>query len=191
MKRLLLTCILIMLALLPATALADVTPVGDLEFNNLDPITNYFTVSNFTGASSYPVLTPVEFDSVILKATESNGTVLTFSLLNPIAAGTADISAHVDSSILFTQVYLTATLNPSTFTLSADGSTFVADPTLLFTLTPSSGTSLVAFTDFGTIYATGHSLSATPEPSTLSLFVFGLLGMLGLRARKYLDVNRS
>jgi len=127
----------------------------------------------------------VTFDNIVLMATESNSTVLTFDLAD-LAPGT-DTSAQVADSLLFTQVVFSATLDPSTFSLTNGSSgTFTADPTLSFTLLPSSGAYLAAGVDLGTINA-----GPVPEPTTISLLAFGLLGMLGVRARKYLNANRG
>lgn len=179
-----------LLVLLPITASANSVTVGDLEFNNLSLGVNDFTVNNFTGSNNlgfFPVAENITFDNVVLMATESNGTVLMFDLGN-LAPGT-DTSAQVADSVLFTQVVFSATLDPSTFTLTNGSSgTFIADPMLSFTLLPSSGSYLAAGVDLGTTNAT--NAIPTPEPSTISLFVFGLLGMLRVRARKYLVTNR-
>jgi len=178
------------LAMLPITAMADEVPVGDLEFNNLFTGVNDFTVNNFTGTNNlgfFPVADNITFDNVVLTATESNGTILTFDVGN-LAPGT-DTSAQVADSLLFTQVVFSATLDPSTFTLTNGFSgTFAADPTLSFTLYPSSGADLVAGVDLGTIDAS--SSIVTPEPSTISLFALGLLGAAGFRARKHLTNKR-
>ncbi len=175
----------IFLAMLPVAAMADSVSVGDLEFNNLSPGVNNFTVNNFTGSNNlgfFPVADNVTFDNVVLVATESNGTILTFDLGN-LAPGT-DTSAQVAGGLLFTQVVFSATLEPSTFTLTNGSSgTFVADPTLSFTLYPSSGPDLVAGVDLGIINA---SSVPEPEPSTFSLFALGLLVVVGLSARKFL-----
>jgi hypothetical protein len=188
MKYVFLIFILTILALLPTAALADSVPVGDLEFNNPSLGVNDFTVNNFTGSNNlgfFPVAGNITFDNVVLMATENNGTVLTFDLGN-LAPGT-DTTAQVADSLLFTQLAFSATLDPSTFTLTNGSSgTFIADPTLSFTLLPSGGSYLVAGVDLGTIDAV-----PTPEPSTISLFAFGLLGMLGVRANKYLATNRG
>ena len=185
MKHVFLTFILTILALLPTAALASVTPVGDLEFNNLSLGVNNFTVNNFTGVNNFPPEFPVAdnvtFDNVVLTATEKNGTVLTFDLGN-LGPGT-DSSATVADSLSFTMVVFSATLDPSTFSLTPSG-TFVAVPTLSYTLLPASGLYLAAGEDFGTINAI--NASPTPEPATFTLFALGLLGMLGVRARKYL-----
>lgn len=186
MKRILifLTMALTFVAILSIAARADAVPVGDLEFNNLSLGVNNFTVNNFTGSNNlgfFPVLNNLTFENVVLTATESDGAVLTFDLGN-LAPGT-DTSAQVASDLLFTQLVFTATLSPSTFALTNGFSgTFTADPTISFTLLPSSGSYLVAGVDLGTIEAS--SATPTPEPPTLSLFAFGLLGMLGLRAKK-------
>jgi hypothetical protein len=177
------------LVLLPMATMATSITVGDLEFNNLSVGVNDFTVNNFTGSNNlgfFPVADNVTFDNVVLMATESNGTVLTFHVGN-LAPGT-DTSAQVADSLLFTQIAFTATLDPSTFSLTNGSSgSLVANPTLSFTLLPSSGSYLAAGVDLGIIDA---SPVVTPEPSTISLFIIGLLGMLGVRARKYLTANR-
>ena len=182
MKHLFSTLVLAMLlAVLPIATMADSVPVGDVEFNNLSLGVNDFTVNNFTGTNNlgfFPVADNVTFDNVALMATESNGTVLTFDL-GDLAPGT-DTSAQVADSLLFTEVVFSATLNPSRFSLTNGSSgTFIADPTLSFTLLPSSGSYLAAGVDLGTINAV-----PTPEPSTISLFAMGLFGMAGFRARK-------
>ena len=192
MRRVSSTFALLLLALLPTAALANTAAVGDLEFNNYSTGLNDFTVNNYTGSNNlgvFPVADNVSFDSIVLTATESDSSVLTFNLgdLGP-APGTV-VSPTFSSSINFTQVVFTATLNPSTFTLT-DTSTFVANPSLTFTLLPSGGTFLVAGTDLGVINAV--SLSPTPEPSTFILSAFGLLGIFPMiRARKFHYFHRS
>ncbi len=175
------------LVLLPMAAMADSIPVGDLEFNSLTVFTNDFTVNNFTGSNNlgfFPVADNVIFDNVVLVATESDGTILTFNL-GDMGPGT-DTSAQVDSSLLFTQVVFSATLSPSTFTLTNGFSgAFAAYPNVSFTLVPSSGPYLVAGVDLGAINAV-----STPEPSTISLLTLALLEMLAFRARKYLADRR-
>jgi hypothetical protein len=177
------------LVFLPVAAMATSITVGDLEFNNLSVGVNDFTVNNFTGSNNlgfFPVSDNVTFDNVVLTATESDSTVLAFNL-GSLAPGT-DTSAQVASDLLFTQVVFSATLDPSTFSLTNGSSgTFIANPTLSFTLLPSSGSYLAAGVDLGIIDA---SPVVTPEPSTISLFAISLLGMLGARARKYLTANR-
>jgi len=182
MKHLFSTLVLAMFwAMLPIATMADSIPVGDIEFNSLSLGVNDFTINNFTGANNlgfFPVATNVTFDNVVLLATESNSTVLTFDLGN-LAPGT-DTSAQVADSLLFTQVVFSATLNPSILSLTNGSSgTFLADPTLSFTLLPSSGSYLVAGVDQGTLDAV-----SSPEPTTLCLLALGLLGMLGVRTRK-------
>ncbi|HMD85677.1 MAG TPA: hypothetical protein VKO18_13365 [Terriglobia bacterium] len=113
MKHLFSTLVLAMFwAMFPLATMADTIPVGDIEFNNLSLGVNDFTVNNFTGANNlgfFPVATNVTFDNVVLLATESNSTVLTFDLGN-LAPGT-DTSAQVADSLLFTQVVFSATTN--------------------------------------------------------------------------------
>ena len=201
MKRFSSTFVLLLLALLPTAALADTATVGDLEFNSYSTGFNDFTVNNFTGTNNlmgaFPVADDVSFDNIVLTATESDSTVVTFNLgdLAPVP-GTA-VSPTFSSSINFTQVVITATLIPSTFTLT-DSTTFMANPSLTFTLTPTTsgqtiappGPYLVAGQDFGVLNAV--SLSPTPEPSTFILSAFGLLGIFTMiRARKFLYFHRS
>jgi hypothetical protein len=189
MKRFSLIFSLLALALLPTAARASTAAVGDLEFNSYSASMNVFAVNNFTGSNNlgfFPVADNVSFDNIVLNATESDSTVLTFNL-GDLPPGNV-VSSPFSSSINFTQVIFTATLNPSTFMLT-DTSTFVASPSLSFTLLPSSGTFLVADADFGIINA--ESLSPTPEPSTFILFAFGLFGMFAVRARKFLYFHRS
>ncbi len=189
MKHLFSTLVLAMFwAMFPIATMAGTIPVGDIEFNNLSLGINDFTVNNFTGSNNlgfFPVANNVTFDNVVLTATESNSTVLTFDLGN-LAPGT-DTSAQVADSLLFTQVVFSATLNPSILSLTNGSSgTFVVDPTLSFTLLPSSGSYLVAGVDLGTLNAI-----TSPEPTTLCLLALALLGMLGVRARKYRTAHRG
>ena len=189
MKHLFSTLVLAMFwAMLPIATMADSIPVGDIEFNNLSLGVNDFTVNNFTGANNlgfFPVATNVTFDNVVLMATESNSTILTFDLGN-LAPGT-DTSAQVADSLLFTQVVFSATLNPSILSLTNGSSgTFTAKPTLSLTLLPSSGSYLVAGVDMGALNAV-----STPEPTTISLFALALLGLCGVWARKYLTAPRG
>ena len=174
--------------LLPLPTKADTITVGDVEFNNLALGVNDFTVNNFTGANNlgfFPVADNVTFDNVMLMATESDGTVLTFDI-GSLAPGT-DTSAEVADYLLFTQVVFSATLDPSAFSLTNGASgTFTADPALSFTLLPSSGAYLTAGVDLGAIDAV-----SIPEPTTLSLLAFGLLAVLGFRAGKHPAASRS
>jgi hypothetical protein len=159
-------------------ACADVVPVGDIEFNSYSVGINSFPIDNFTGSNDlgfFPVEDNVTFDNVVLSATEADGTVLNFNL-GDIGSG-ANTDAQVADSLLFTQVVFSATLDPSTFSLTNGYSgTFTADPTLTFTLLPSSGSYLVPDVDFGTINAT-----SVPEPSSLSSLAL-IVGILALRA---------
>jgi len=189
MKRLFSALVLALFwVMLPLAAMGDTITVGDLEFNNLAPGVNDFTVNNFTGTNNlgfFPVADNVTFDNVVLMATESDSTVLTF-YLGDLAPGT-DTSAQVADYLLFTQVVFSATLDPSTFSLTNGASgTFAADPALSFTLLPSSGAYLTAGVDLGTIDAV-----SIPEPTTLSLLAFGLLALRGIRARKYQAARRA
>ncbi|MGH9354068.1 MAG: hypothetical protein ACRD2G_18215, partial [Terriglobia bacterium] len=66
----------------------------------------------------------------------------------------------------FTSAEFTATLNPTTLTLS-DGTSFTADGSITADLTPSSGSTLVAGTDFALINAEPVQVTPVPEPSSL------------------------
>jgi len=106
--------------------------------------------------------------------------------LGNLAPGT-DTSAQVADSLLFTKLVFNATLDLSKLTLTNGSSgNFIADPTLSFTLLPSGGSYLIAGEDLGTIDA-----SPAPEPSTISLIVIGLLGLLGVQAKKHVASNES
>jgi len=162
----------VVLTLLPATSMASSVTVGDIELNNLFAGVNVFTVNNFTGSNNlgfFPVADDVVFTDLVLTATESDSTVLTFNLAD-LGPG-SDTTSTVSDALLFTQVVLSATLSPATFTLTnGDSGTFVANPVLSFTLLPSSGSFLVAGTDSGTFDAQG-----VPEPSQLALLGLGLI----------------
>src|SRR5437763_1345635 len=116
------TCLLftaVLSILLPVAAMSASIPVGDIEFNSLFAGVNDFTVNNFTGSNNlgvFPVGDNVVLHNVVLMATESSGTVLTFNL-GDIGPGT-NTSAQVADSVLFKRVAFTATLNPSIFNLT-------------------------------------------------------------------------
>jgi hypothetical protein len=158
-------------------------PIGDLEFDNLSLGVNDFTVNNFTGSNNlsfFPVADNLTFDNVVLTATESDGTILTFSLGN-ISPGT-NTNAQFADTLLFTQVVFSATLSPNIFALTNGYSgTFTAIPAISLTLLPSSGSYLVAGVDLGTINAV-----STPEPSELLFLAVSLFGIAVFHTTRYL-----
>lgn len=162
------------------TAFADQITVGDVEFNSLFPGVNYFTISNFTGSNNlgfFPVADDVTFDNSVLTLTELGGGTLVF-YLGSIGPG-ANTSAQVSDALSFTQAYFQATLDPSSFSLTNGYSgTFTADPSLSFTLLPSSGSTLVPDVDLGTMDA---SPATVPEPSALTLLLTALGAVLSMQ----------
>jgi hypothetical protein len=165
---------------------ADSVTVGDVEFDNLFTGVNVFTVNNFTGSDNlgfFPVKVDVTFENIVLTATESDNTVLVFDILS-LTPGT-DTSSQVPANLLFTKVTLTATLSPSTFGLTNGSSgTFAADPTVSFTLLPSSGPHLTAGTDLGVLNATNGPTAPAIEPPMFMLLFVGLVGIAILAKRQ-------
>jgi hypothetical protein len=165
---------------------ADDIVVGDLEFNAFSEGVNDFTVNNFTGINNlgfFPVDNNVTFQNVVLTATESDGTILVFSV-GDLDPGT-DTSSQVPSDLHFSQVVFSAVLSPSSFSLTNGSSgLFTADPKVSFTLLPSSGAYLIAGTDLGVLVASGSPNTTVPEPSTLLLLVTSLIGIVVLTNKK-------
>jgi hypothetical protein len=190
-------CATVIPVLASITVRASSIPIGDVEFNSLFAGVNDFTVDNFTGSNNlgyFPVADNLIFANSVVTATETDGAVLTFDLGN-IGPG-SNTSAEVADNLSFTQATFSATLEPSTFTLTNGLSgTFTADPSLSFTLLPSSGSTLVAGVDLGVMDASPTAPTAAPEPNTdLMLFVqlaslaaFGL----GFRVLKPLGVRTN
>jgi hypothetical protein len=75
-------------------------------------------------------------------------------------------------TINFTSAIFTATLTPTIFVLSG-GNAFVAEPTIFVTLSPLSGSLIVAGIDSAVIVA--QPASTVPEPGTVILIGIGLL----------------
>jgi hypothetical protein len=185
MKVLIFVGALLSLCYAPKT-FANSIIVGDLEFNNLFSGVNYFTVDDFTGSNNlgfFPVATDVTFDNSVLTLTELGGDTLVFGL-GDIGPG-ANTNAEFSDTLSFTEATFSATLHPSSFRLTnGDSGTFIADPSLSFTLLPSSGSTLVAGIDLGTMSASPASSATVPEPSTLTLWLTALGAVLGLKARR-------
>ncbi len=171
MKRVFLLLVVTLVLVAQISAIAETAPVGDIEFDNLFIGVNDFTVDNFTGMNNlgfFPAADSLTFDSSVLRATESDGTVLTFDLGN-ISPG-SNTSAEAADSLLFAQASFSSALDPSSFTLTNGFSgIFDADPSLSFTLLPSSGSTPVAGVDLRTTNASSSSPSPVPKPSTLVL----------------------
>jgi len=163
------------------SARADTAAVGDVQFNQLFPGINDFTVDNYTGSNNLGFFVAADnlvFGGIVLQLTEVGGAIDSCSITS-LGPGT-DTSCQFSSSTVFTQALFTATLTPTTFSL-ANGptGTFVALPTLSLTLLPSSGATLVAGTDLGVIDAT--PATNVPEPGTWMLLATALAGTLLLR----------
>jgi hypothetical protein len=185
MKRLAFVCVVFSVCC-TSQAFADSIEVGDLEYNNLFAGVNYFTIDNFTGSNNlgfFPVASNVTFFNSVLTLTDPGGGILVFNLGN-IGPG-ANTTALVSSALSFTEADFAATLDPSSFPLTnGDSGTFIADPSLSFTLLPSSGSTLVAGVDLGTINASPAS-SPVPEPGTVMLLLAALGAALGLPGRNH------
>lgn len=191
MKSALTTGIVALCLLLPGTATADSVSVGDVEFNRFAVGVNDFAVNNFTGSNNlgfFPVGNDVTFDNVVLIATESGGTIVTFHL-GDIDPGT-NTSAQVADTLLFTKVVFSATLSTNSLMLTNGSSgTLVPDPTLSFTLLPSGGTFLAAGVDLGTFNASPAVASAN-EPPSLWFLAVGLFAISGLLVRRSVKLKR-
>lgn len=177
-----------------AVVSADTLGVGILSFDP-NPIGagDVFDIQNLTGPipssapPSFPIATPLTFDTISL--------TLTFSDSSTSTLGTSDFTSDgfggFQSNGIFdtggasvTSAVLTGTLSPVTVTLDGGG-TETLDGTFSATLTDPSGT-LMDF-DAVTIDATGSSGVTAPESSSglyLGIGVAGLLGMVWKRKQR-------
>lgn len=188
-KRSLLLSILGWILFSTVAAWAGPAAVGTLSFDVFIPPSggtpgvNAFNISNFTGAFAlppgFPVSTAVSFNTASLMLTLQGGSTQTVPLGNLVPGPLLDSSGKPLSSLQFSSSmnFMSATfvgiLSQTTFLL-VDGTTFVAaSPTLSFTLLPSSGSSLVAGRDLGTL-----DVAPVPEPGTLILMAIALAGLL-------------
>ncbi|MDE3178379.1 MAG: hypothetical protein KGM47_01865 [Acidobacteriota bacterium] len=185
-------------------ARAGEVTIGLLSFDQLIPANgsvagiNAFDLYNFTGPTYGPLVGP-PYASDSLTFANAKLTVkyelacttpicphviavFTQSLdLGDIAPGelldtNGNPIAQFPSTYLFLSSTLTATLSPTTFTLS-DGTTFTAAGSITAGITLPSGSFLVAGTDFTAINAEQSSAIPTPEPSTLALLLADLIGL--------------
>lgn len=143
-----------------------------------------FNISNLTGAYSLPP----DFNVVsLLNITNASLTLAGPSSPGaPISVGTVAPGFLLDSfgnplgilqfdpASLFTSAILTGTLDTSTLVL-ADGSTVTVNTAISVTMLPSTGSSLVAGTDFAIIYAYTTTVA---EPGVWILLTVGLLALL-------------
>lgn len=188
--------VILILALLFGSCLARASeiPVGFVSFDEFIPASgsaagiNAFDVFNFTGPSFGPVVGPpysadsLTFTSASLTVNFAGGSSQSF-ILGDIGPGELlDSSGNpviqFPSTDNFSSAIFTATLSPTTFTLS-DGTTFTASGSIPSDLTPS-GPRLIAGTDFAVVNAEQPQVTPVPEPGTLFLLVTALTGFLGL-----------
>lgn len=183
--------LLILLAVMTVSVavMASSIPLGFLSYNSTDPGFAQFFIVNQTGPNSsifpdptWPISDSLNLSSLSLAVTDGSGTTVYgsgFFSLDPDGLSWSG-PIVLDPNTIVSAV-LTGTLSPTTFMLN-DGSTVTALPGFTATINDPSG-----FVDgeFAIIYATPVG-PTTPEPATLVMVGSGLLGMLGLRRRRFL-----
>jgi hypothetical protein len=177
-------------ALLGAQALSgDSVDVGVLSFNALNPGSggspgvNDFEIDNLTGPifslpPDFPLIDSVTFGGLQLSLTGSEG-------MQTVTVGDTGPGFNTPSSLqfldstTFSEVVLQATLSQTSFTLS-DGTMFLADSnSLVATLNPSAGPSLIPGVDFVLLSVSGSVTSAVPEPYGASfMFIIAFIPIL-------------
>jgi hypothetical protein len=201
MKRYLLLAAVLFFALWTKPVMADtLEPIGFISYDqyynlSTNTVVGAFDIYNFTGDPSlggsalppdFNVLTFLNINDATLtldgpdapSSPISIGTIapgyLSDAFGNPLA------SLQFDLGSVFTSATLTGTLSDTTLTVqNPDGSTSTVQVqgNISVTITPSSGSSLVAGTDFAVIDAI-----VAPEPSTIALILIGLLAIVALKS---------
>lgn len=167
-------------------AKAGEVTIGLLSFDVFIPSSgaaagiNSFDVFNLTGPSYGPAVgppyasDPLTFDSASLTLNFSSGSSESISLGDISPGELLDSSGNpivqFPSTDDFSSAVFTATLTPTTFTLS-DGTTFAASGDITADLTPSSGSALVAGTDFAVINAESAPVISAAESSPFLSFL--------------------
>ena len=173
--------VVLLLGLFSACASADVIPVGDLSFDNLNPTglagatfgLDVFNATQPFGGSS--ITTQLAFSNLSLLAQLSNGTTLSVPLsatdsLGDFSSGQAFVAGDILSATL------TGTFAPLGVTL-ADGSTATILSTFSTTLTGTSGGPLQGG-DLVLFDATTVPGNVVPEPGILVLLILPMAGLL-------------
>jgi hypothetical protein len=187
--------LLAVLGFMSAAASATDIPIGFISYDVVAPGNDArFDIVNETGPNSspfpdptFPVVTPESLTGLSLHVDFSDGSSSTFgSSYFTLAAdglsfngGTIPIGGANPKPIDAT---LTGTFAVTTLTLN-DGSVVTIDPT--FTAFFSDSPTLVDG-DFAIINATTTGAVATPESSSLSMLIIGMLGLLLLYERRRL-----
>jgi hypothetical protein len=157
-------------------------PVGLLSFDEFIPASgsaagiNSFDIFDFTGPSYGPTVGPpfasesLTFEGVKLTVSFSGGSSQSFDLGDIGPGELLDSSGNpiiqFPSTDDFSSAILTATLSPTTFTLSNE-TKFIGSGPISVDLRPSSGSTLSAGRDFATIDSEETQVTPVPESSTL------------------------
>jgi hypothetical protein len=193
MKRYLLIAGVLLFALWTKPAAADtVEPIGVIAYDLDSTITGTpigaFDIINLTGPDSgapFNVVTSLTITDATLTLTGPSAPSSPISVpdIGPgylsDAFGFPLASLAFDPSSVFTSALLQGDLSTTTLML-ADGTTVTVGGTISALITPSSGSSLVADTDFAEIDAV-----VSPEPGTFALILVGLLAIVGLKTAMF------
>ena len=192
------------LLLLGGIAQAATINIGALSYDTFIPAGNgspgvfAFNLSNLTGAFSLPPDFPVSgsltFGSATLTLTLSDLSldVIPLGDIGPgfLVDGGGNPIVQVPGNTVFDSAKFTATLAPLTFALS-DGTKFTTNSSsIVATLLPSSGTALAVDVDNTAIVVSGAVSTATPEPSSGTLALTGLLGLAWCQQRRRGSITR-
>lgn len=177
------------LCFLGTAAQATIINVGALSYDTFIPVgggspgVDAFDIANLTGAFNlppdFPAADSLTFMGAVLTLTLSDATQQIFDLGDIVPGflldGGGNPVVQVPGDQTFTSAEFTATLSPTTFTLS-DGTSFKADTaTMDIFLLPSSGGTLTVDVDQTALGVSGSSVVSTPEPRTVGLALIGLL----------------